>query len=311
MVSKSFRQSVPAWSASLIAAVAVGSASAVPVTIVDDSFADGDLAKTGALDTNWYYSSSSSALEIAPGELGLVTGTSGRGMHTIFAPQSLDDIGDQLIVTYSFTTPDTVGNRSTGFRVGLFDSLGRAGLDADVPSSSGSPNDLFGWGLAAGGPGTQTLPGFLHDIDVNNGPDSDLNFREHTVNTISGTGRLMSTTTGFANVSPSGPDEGDFWAANTAYDGTLVVQRISATEFEYTATLNGITHSVVDSTIDSDSFDMLAFHMNSRTFGSSNTQGEADNGLDFSNISVTFDVPEPASAMLLGLGGLAFLRRRP
>ena len=88
MVSKSFRQSVPAWSASLIAAMAVGSASAVPVTIVDDSFADGDLAKTGALDTNWYYSSSSSALEIAPGALGLVTGTSGRGMHTNFsAPQ--------------------------------------------------------------------------------------------------------------------------------------------------------------------------------------------------------------------------------
>ncbi|MEM8782124.1 MAG: PEP-CTERM sorting domain-containing protein [Planctomycetota bacterium] len=296
--------------AGLLAGIVAAPALAVPVTVFDDSFADGDLAQTGALDTDWWTSSSSSALEIAPGELGLVTGTSGRGIHTIFAPQVLDDVGDQLIVSYTFTTPDTVGNRSTGFRVGLFDSLGRAGLDDNVSSSSGSPSDLFGWGVASGGPGTQTLPGFMHDIDVNNGPDSDLNFREHTVNTVTGTGRLMSTTTGFSNISPSGPDEGDFWAPNTTYNGTLTVQLISATELAYTATINGITHSVVDDTIDSNTFDMLAFHMNSRTFGSTNAQGEPDNGLDFSNISVTFDVPEPASAVLLGLGGLALLRRR-
>ena len=39
--------------------------------IINDSFADGDRAKTGAEDTNWWTSSSSAVDEIAVGSLGL------------------------------------------------------------------------------------------------------------------------------------------------------------------------------------------------------------------------------------------------
>eukprot|EP00752_Nemacystus_decipiens_P015226 g13559.t1 len=253
------------------------------VTVVDDSFADGDRAKTGVLDTNWWTSSSSSGDEISVGSLGLVTGTSGRGLHTVFAPQTLDDVGDKLTVSFTFTTPTTVGGGSNAFRVGLFDSLGQAGLDADVSASSGTPNALYGYGTGAGGPGSQKLPGFVAIIDVNNGAASDISFREHTQSTLDGSGRLLATTSGFDTLGSSGPDEGDLFAASTQYNGELMVERISATEFEYTYTIAGASHSVIDDSIDSEVFDFLGFHANSNIFGSSGTAGEPDNGIDFSN----------------------------
>ncbi|MEM7576241.1 MAG: PEP-CTERM sorting domain-containing protein [Planctomycetota bacterium] len=286
----------------LVTAFATGSASAV--TVFDDSFADGDLAKTGALDTNWWTSSSSSGIEIAPNALGLVTGSSGRGIHTVFATQTLANIGDKLTATYTFTTPATVGSgSSSAFRVGLFDTLGRAGLDANVSASSSSPNDLYG-NVANSVAG---LPGYMFDMDVNTGSD-DINFREHNVG--SATGRLMATTgsSSFSNISPSGPDGVYSFAANTQYTGSFSIERISATEVELTGTIGGATHTVTD-VFDSAEIGMLAFHANSNQFGSSNSAGDPDNGLTFSNINVEF-IPEPASMSLLALGGLAMLRRR-
>lgn len=294
-----------------VAAVALLVTSAAPAaTIVDDSFADADFAKTGPLDTNWWTSSSSSGKEISAGSLGLVTGSSGRGIHTIFPTQTLANVGDSIVASYTFTTPATVGtNRSTAFRVGLFDHLGRAGLDADVSASSGSPNELFGWGVALGGPGTQTLPGFMFDHDVNTDTD-DLNFRQHLVSTITGTGRLMSTTDNFDNVSPSGPDEAYEFLADTQYSGSFSITRISATEVELAGALvtpaGTATHSVT-ATFDSADYSMLGFHANSNTFGSSNSGGDPDNGIDFSNIKIEFfAVPEPTSLLLLA-GSLALL----
>ncbi|QDS99958.1 PEP-CTERM sorting domain-containing protein [Adhaeretor mobilis] len=291
---------------------------AATTTIVDDSFADGDFAKTGALDTNWWTSSSSSGKEISVGSLGLVTGTSGRGIHTVFPTQSLTNIGDSLKASYSFTTPatiDTSGGNGSALRIGLYDTLGRAGLDADISASSGSPNDLYGWGIAVGGPGTLAIPGYMLDMDVfndgeaANATESDLNFRAHASNTVTGTGRLMATTSGFDSVPSSGPDVGYTFSPNTDYEGSFMVTRISATEFELTATLSGTSvgtsgafsasHTTTDE-FDSDSFGFLGFHTNSNKFGSSNSAGDADNGIDFSNIKIEFSqVPEPSSMILL------------
>jgi hypothetical protein len=282
-------------------------APALGVVIVDDSFADGDLAKTGALDSNWWTSSSSSGIEIAPGSLGLVTGTSGRGIHTVFPTQTLANVGDKLVASYTFTTPATVGSGSGGsFRIGLFDTLGRAGLDANVSASSGSPNALFGWSVINGGPGDLGLPGYMLDMDVNDGTD-DLNFREHNIN--SATGRLMATTgNGSFSSFTSGPDNAYSFAPDTQYTGSITVERISPTELQLTANFGAASHSITD-TFDSVDFGMLAFHANSNQFGSTGTQNVPDNGIDFSNVKIEF-IPEPASIALLGLGGLAMLRRR-
>jgi hypothetical protein len=282
--------------------------------IVDDSWADGG-RDNGAdpLDSNWWTSASSSGIEVSVGSLGMVTGGSGRGIHTIFPTQTLADTNDKIKVTYTFTTPATVGP-TTGaavFRVGLFDTLGRAGLNADVTASSGSPNSLYGY-FATNTPG---LPGYMMDMDLGTGTE-DLNFRqlETVVNvpTQIPTGRLMGTTTGFTSISPSGPDGAYTLVANTTYTGTMTIKRISATQLEISGSLGSASHSVVD-TFDSASFGMLAFWANSGVFGSSSTPGQPNNGIDFSNVRIEF-VPEPGTAALgllsLALTGVLHRRQR-
>lgn len=287
--------------------------------VFNDSFADGDRAETnsgGENDTSWWTSSSSSGDELnigPPNTLGLVTGSSGRGLHTVFATQTLSTVGDMLTATYTFTTPTTIGSGNSSFRVGLFDTLGRAGLNADVSASSGTPNPLYG---DTGIGGTEIgLPGYMLDMDVNpaTASDADLNFRTHNVG--SATGRLMATTgSGSFSSFSSGPDAGYTFDPNTEYTGSFSIERISATELQLTGTLDGETYSIIDDTFTSDSFGFLGFHVNSNQFGSSNTAGEADNGIDFSNIRVDFvtAVPEPSSAALLisGLFAMGLIRRR-
>lgn len=266
--------------------------------IVNDSWADGG-RDDGAdpQDSNWWTSASSSGIEVSVGSLGMVTGSSGRGIHTIFPTQTLANVGDKLVATYTFTTPAVVG-RTTGsavFRVGFFDTLGRAGLNADVSASSGSPNDLFGYFAT----NTPALPGYMMDHDIGTGTE-DLNFRQH--DTVQGgstpTGRLMATTSGFTSFT-SGPDGAYTIEPNTTYTGTLMLTRESATELEVAGSFGSATHSVVDE-FDSLSYGMFGFHANSNIFGVSNVPGEDNNGIDFSNITIEFfAIPEPSSLMLL------------
>jgi hypothetical protein len=303
-----FRSNV-AVACCVLAGTLLMSGSAAPAAIiVNDSWADGG-RNNGAdpLDSNWWTSAASAGIEVSVGSLGMVTGSSGRGIHTVFPTQTLTNVGDKLIATYTFTTPATVGTPgSAPFRVGLFDTLGRALLDADVSSSSGSPNAVYGWGTGASpaGPGTAGLPGYMMDMDVGAGGTEDLNFRQHDAGTVNPTGRLMGTTTGFASISPSGPDGAYTFAPNTTYTGSMTLTRISATDMQVTGTLGAASHTVTDA-FDSTSVGMLAFWANSATFGSSATPGEANNGIDFSNVKVEFiPIPEPATVTLFGMAAL-------
>src|SRR6187200_2268723 len=133
--------------------------------IVDDRWTDaGRNNGADALDTDWWYSTSSSAIEVSAGSLGLVTGTSGRGIHGTFPTQTLN-VGDTLKATFTFTTPATVGtNLQAALRVGLFD--GNASTSADLNSSSGSPNAAY-----------NSLQGYLMDYDVNFST-ANIQFRE-------------------------------------------------------------------------------------------------------------------------------------
>lgn len=319
--------------------VCLTAATSQAAVIVDDSWADGDLAQTGALDTDWYTSSSSSADEVGVGFMGLVTGSSGRGLHTTFPTQSLTNVGDAIKVSWSFTTPETVGTaRGSALRFGLFDNLGRLTannpgvdpgdnntdtccLDAAVSASSGSPNAVYGWGLANGGPGTEILPGYMLTMDVNNDAgDDDMTFRRHNGEfaTLTGTGRLMSTTSGFVNLG-SGPDDGFTFEPNTEYSGMYTIGRHSATElgmrFDLMTPQGTFHHIDIDDGFDSVDFGFFGVHVNSRTFGSSNSADEPDNGVDFTNVRIEtltgLVVPEPtALALLMGAFVLVPAMRR-
>jgi hypothetical protein len=287
----------------LLAALLAAASTAQAAIIVNDSWLDGG-RDNGAdlLDSNWWTSASSNGIEVSIGSLGMVTGTSGRGIHTVFPTQTLANVGDRLVATYTFRTPATVGTGGTGgFRVGLFDTLGRAGLDADVSASSGSPNAVYGWGTGAGGPGTAGLPGYMMDMDVGTGAE-DLSFRAHDAGTVNPTGRLMGTTTGFNQISPTGPDGAYTFAPNTTYTGSLTITRLNATDMRLTGTLGTATHTATDA-FDSLNIGMLAFWANSNLFGSSSTPGEPNNGIDFTNVTIELiPVPEPASLVCVIIG---------
>src|SRR5688572_2914192 len=168
------RQHLTTFAGALLAALAL-TTSLHAAIIVNDSWADGGRDNgADALDSNWWTSANSNGIEVAVGSLGMVTGTSGRGIHTIFPTQTLANVGDKLTATYTFRTPATIGSGAAGaFHVGLFDTLGRAGLNADVSASSGSPNALYGL-FSANEAG---LPGYMLDMDVGTGSE-DLNFRQ-------------------------------------------------------------------------------------------------------------------------------------
>lgn len=265
-------------------------------TIVDDSFADGDRTATGPLQADWWSSSSTSgnSIEIAPGALGLVTGTSGRGIHATFAPQTVG-LGETITVSYTFTTPATVGNnKSTALKAALMD-FNNAGLAADLSSSSSSVNPLY-----------VGQPGYMSDFDVNktDGTD-DISIREHDQS--SGLGRFLGTTSEWIN-SGSSSDAGYSFAANTEYVGVFSVFRTGADSVEIFSSMSQGA-SLLDSHTRSyssgiaNNFGMFGIWVNSNTFGSTNGD-DPDNGITLSNFKVV--VPEPSS-FALAIGGLLSL----
>jgi hypothetical protein len=279
-------------------------ASAQAATVVNDSWADaGRTDGSDPQDTNWWASTTgtsttSSAIEVSPGSLGLVTGSSGRGIHGTFTPQSLA-VGDRLTVTFTFTTPDPVGtNVSTGFKVGLFNASGNPALAADLTASSTSPNALY-----------DALTGYMLDYDVNTAT-ANINFREK--DSPGTTGQLLGTTTGYTNLSGGGIVYA--FAADTTYTGVYAITR-TASGIDLTGSLSNAsgllsTFTTSDASPTATTFDMLAFHANSSAFGTANTVGAADNGIDFSNITIDVSpVPEPGAA-LTGLGFACFALRR-
>src|SRR5438477_6842250 len=75
--------------------------SARATVVVDDSWADGGRTNgADATDSAWWTSAASAGIEVSVGSLGLVTGTTGRGIHTVFPTQTLANVGDALVATY-------------------------------------------------------------------------------------------------------------------------------------------------------------------------------------------------------------------
>jgi hypothetical protein len=267
--------------------------------IVNDSWTDaGRNNGADATDTDWWFSTSSSAIEVGSGFLGLVSGASGRGIHGTFASQSLN-IGDSLRATYTFTTPATVGTlKDAGLRIGLFDTTGKPGLAADINSSSGSPNAIY-----------NNLFGYMMDFDVNTGTEN-IAFRERS---NASSGQLLATTADYTVLSTGGSPYSI--AANTTYTGLLTITRTGASSLDLTASLfQGATqlstYTASDSSASTTTFGMLAFHANSATFGSASTVNTPDNGIDFSNVTIEYIVPEPSAISMLAVGAALLLRRR-
>ena len=342
-MNRSFRHlSLTAGACALAAAYASPSQA---VVIVDDSFADG-ITNNGPGQIGFNTTSSGSALDLgqAPGPLDFATGNSGRTIHGLFAPQTLTALGDVLTVTFDFTTPASIANDNNApsnnedFKFGLFNTAGTAGaidpntgvaidFTGPISTSSGSPN-----------PALNGLAGFMGEIDNINAPGTDLGIRTANVNDTpdanSPSGQFLNTNNGFDFIS-GGDDDVINLLPNTDYVGTISVAFTDATLTTLDITVGiadaaGVafmdshtdTISIADIIgtevgVNTTTFDLLGFHATSGAFGGtdnpgipgSSSTGEANNGIDISNVRIEF-VPEPSSALLCLSGGLILLKRR-
>lgn len=258
-------------------ATTMAASPAVAGVVFNDSFADGG-RDNGAdeSDTNWWQTTNSSALEMTKDTLGLVSGGSGRGLRTTFPAQSLS-AGQTLQATFTFTTPETIGSdRDSAFRVGLYDKLERADLEGDLSASSKKPNKNY-----------DGLPGYMIDFDINlkDPTAANIDIRKHKDDTQ---GRLLGTTKGYSRLGGGG--EPYQFEAGKTYTGVMAIQQVSnGVEIKGSLSHDGNVlseFSIVDEGSDTNNFGMLAFHVNSKTFGSSKKKETPDNGLDFTNVVV-------------------------
>ena len=325
--------------------------------IVNDSFADGitdsgALTAAGTAQLNWNTTSSGAGLNVDqdPGPVDFASGDSSRGIHATFPAQTLEEFGDVLTLTFTYTTPDTIAFDNGGpsitedFRFGLFDTSATAGVidpnsglmplepinfNGQVNSSSTAPN-----------PGLN-LPGFVGEIDdinrnnmdggevdpvtgeVSEDTGTDLGIRtynsDNSLDFPFATGRLFGTTTGF-DFLQSGADLVTILVPNTEYIGTLQVAFTDETllTLDLTVGMEAVDGSFVDSVsrtvaiadipgelgVKTTTFDLFALGATSGAFGGtdgpvmgSSTVGEANNGIDISNVTITF---EEASTALKG-----------
>ena len=99
---------------------------------------------------------------------------------------------------------------------------------------------------------------------------------------------MLGTTKGYKRLGGGG-DPYQF-AAGQTYTGVMAFKKMNnGVEISGSLIQNGNTlssYSIVDEGSDTNNIGMLAFHVNSKTFGSSKKKDEPDNGLDFSSVSV-------------------------
>ena len=250
---------------------------AVAGMVFDDQFTDG-VREDGAdeQDTNWWTTTNSSAIEFSEGSLGLVSGGSGRGIRTTFAPQSLSE-GQVLKASFTFTTPESVGsNRDSAFRIAFYDKSGRAELEGDLSASSKKPNKSY-----------DGLPGYMIDFDI--GMDditqANIDIRRHKDDTQ---GRLLGTTKGYKRLGSGG--SAYQFLPNESYTGTISIKKIAGGVQIFGSLSQDDTvlseFNVIDDGSEINNLGMLAFHVNSKTFGSSKKPDTPDNGIDFTRVMV-------------------------
>jgi len=147
--------------------------------------------------------------------------------------------------------------------------------------------------------------------------NEDISIQKHDL--TSTLGRMLGTTSEWITMG-DGTDSGYyFFYPNTEYVGVFSVSRTGADSMDIFSSIrsDGVpggqqaSFTASDSSSIANHFGLLAFYAVGNAFGSINTPGEADNGIDFTNIKVEV-IPEPSSAapLLAGMLVLGQLIRR-
>ena len=292
-------------SSSLLLASLTMISPASAATIFFDGFGDGDRNNNGTADgpvqdatdvgVVWLRASGSSStnspnVTIVDDSAGLGSGnalsivpgvTTARRISTAFAPITLGEVGDYIDIAFDIRLAASVNSDKT-LRFGLFnEGTILTANEFDGNSSVGSLNDDFGYfvQLDTGTPDGQTA-----DIRMENAGDG----------TLGG-----PTSTFGANTSDAAAAIG-----TTGKGVAFRITRNAADDLNLTLSIDG--NELINRNLSQGSLTP-----NTDTFGSFQI---ANNGADFhyllDNVTLTSNVPEPATLSLVGLGGLMLLRRR-
>jgi hypothetical protein len=302
-----------------LAAIGVSSGVRAGV-IVNDSWSDGtrtdpasptysengvDTDTDGNIESAWY-TSPTAAMTASVGHLITTQQTGSSSYTTYFTPEAgpvtLANAGDQIKVTYAFT-PTGINSTSTsqGLRFGLVDSPAASRLTADgAPGTPAVGSQYTGYALFAS----------MRTGTLGNGNSFQILKRADTTAAPAAFLSASAAWTGIANganTTTPGYTEG---AADTL---VMTVTRNAANGLDIVATMTGaglgtgnqgfVTVSGTDASPLGYTFDMLGLRPS--------TAADTATTFDVTNFKVEFNsVPEPASLALLGLSGLAMLRRR-
>ncbi len=291
----------------LVLAGVVGYGSvASALVVVNDTFDVGVTPFDDAgdpLDVNWQpISNDQSQIAVntqagAPGDPAIVIGSG----NVVDATKNGAWGGLRAVLPTTTDLTLAVNERATiTFNLALFDFPG--GSATGDGNSSG-----FRWGLFnAAGYGAYANTGVS---DTPGSSNTGLKIRQDHVPSVDDlmAGASLRDFEG-ANDVTTAPGMPSSLSTGVAYEATFIAERIAADRMLFTAMINGGTATTLDVDDAGDAGDNL-FDFSGGYFVLRNGNNQSDIRLDNFMVEVT-EIPEPATMLLMGLGGLVALKRR-
>jgi len=283
----------------LILSICLISSMSPAVVLLDDAFEDADRTDTALPDESGFWASSAADVITTAGNVRLDMAGSSRRMHTYFAPAGSPvslGVGEKLIMSVDLA-PEVgfIDTTSRNFRLGLFydnlqmtqDGVGDSGIDNSWTDATGY-NAQFS----------------LSSSDVS------ANARVGKRTNLTGGYSLLGSDSAYTYAANG--TKATYLTLDTVYTIKMILdyQAINLMEvtFEFSQgdTLIASASMVDDGTIYGQpiytDFDFMQFRL-------SKVDGTAE-VVNFQSVLVEHVVPEPATMILLGLGGLLSIRRK-